>query len=75
MVVDEANSRKADATARSAIWIRSLQSSIKHLNDVLGYDFGLKAKLHYEEEPERKEGDQNVTDENDNLINGKMAES
>lgn len=76
MVVDEANSRKADATARSAIWIRSLQSSIKHLNDVLGYDFGLKAKLHYEEEePERKEGDQNVTDENDNPIDGKVAES
>lgn len=66
MVVDEANSRKSDSTARSQIWIRSLQSSIKHLNDVLGYDFGITAKLHYEEDEERS--DNNVREDNDNNV-------
>ena len=49
MVVDEANSRKIDAMARSQVWIECLQSSIEHLNEVMGEDFGLSAELRYGE--------------------------
>ena len=54
MVVSEAESRMTDATARSKIWLDCLQTSIKHLNEVVGYDFGLTAELTYKEEGEKE---------------------
>lgn len=52
MVVAEAESRQSDSTARSEVWIECLQTSIEHLNEVVGYDFGLKARLRYKDEEE-----------------------
>lgn len=63
MVVSEAESRMTDATARSLVWLESLQSSIKHLNEVVGYDFGIKAELHYKD---TEGGQENVSKDNNN---------
>ena len=55
MVTSEAESRQTDSKARSQIWLECLQSSIEHINDVLGEDVGIKASLRYEEKEEVKE--------------------
>lgn len=65
MVTDEANSRQTDSQARCKIWLETLQSSIDHINEVMGEDFGIKAKLRYEEEVEN-----NVSDESNDNGNG-----
>ena len=70
MVVSEAESRMTDATARSKIWLDCLQTSIKHLNEVVGYDFGLTAELTYKEDEEVKE---DVSKDNNNG-DGKLSE-
>lgn len=60
MVTSEAESRQSDSQARSAIWLECLKSSIEHLNDVMGEDFGISAKLRYESGVK-----ENVTGKND----------
>lgn len=55
MVVSEAESRMTDARARSEIWLECLKSSIEHLNEVVGEDFGLTAELRYKPEEGEKE--------------------
>ena len=48
MISDEANSTVIDAISRSEIWLKSLESSLKIVNDK--YGLNIKAVRHYREE-------------------------
>lgn len=69
MVTSEAESRQTDSKARSQIWLECLQSSIEHINDVLGEDVGIKASLRYDEEVKEDE-----LGKDDNTGDGNMVE-
>ena len=48
MITDEANSTVIDAISRSEIWIKTLESSLKIVNNK--YRLNIKASRHYKEE-------------------------
>ena len=62
MVTSEVESRQIDATARSIIWYDELTRTMEICNNFLGFtgEDKLTVKLRYEQ----KEGEQNVSDEN-----------
>lgn len=61
MITDEAQSTVIDAISRSEIWLKTLESSLKIVNDKFGLN--IKAERHYKEEVS-KDAEQNNIDRN-----------
>ena len=59
MISDEANSTVIDAISRSEIWLKSLESSLKIVNDK--YGLNIKAVRHYREEVTENAVENNTT--------------
>ena len=48
MITDEANSTVIDAISRSEIWLETLESSLKYVND--RYNLNISVERHFKEE-------------------------
>ncbi len=59
MITDEAQSTVVDAISRSEIWLETLESSLKYVND--HYGLNIRAERHYKEEVS-KDAEQNNTE-------------